>query len=172
MCLGHLFIPQVEAYETGSKSVTVSELGPVRVGQEFPTFGAHTITNDYVSLRSLIGQEKIIVVSYFATWCGPCRIGLPKIEKFAQANSNVEAVYIALGEKSAAPVQKMANELNLNSPIIMDKFESIGIRHGIVVEGEETKLPRTFVLKPDGTVASIVTVEGEDFSKFLEGHLK
>ena len=171
-CLGSLWMSQVEANETVPKSVTVSELGPVKVGQEFPTFGGHTISNDYVSLRSLVGQEKVIVVSYFATWCGPCRVGLPKIEKFAQTNSNVEAIYIALGEKSSAPVQKLATELNLKSPIIMDKFESIGVRHGIVVEGQETKLPRTFVIKPDGTVASIVTVEGEDFSTFLDEQLK
>ena len=172
LCLGSLFMSQVEANETVAKSVTASTLGPVKVGETFPTFGGHTVGNDYVSLRSLIGQEKTIVVSYFATWCGPCRVGLPQIEKFAQDNSNVEAIYIALGEKSSAPVQKFASELNLKSPIIMDKFESIGMRHGVVVEGQETKLPRTFILNPDGTVKTIVTVEGEDFFTVLENQIK
>ena len=164
---GLLSVVSVQAEELSSKSTTVLELGPVRVGEMFPTFGAYTLTNQYLSLTSLMENEKTIVVSYFATWCGPCRVALPKIEQFVTNNDNVEAVYIALGEKSSAPVKKMADELNLNSPIVIDKFESIGIRHGVVVEGKETTLPRTFILKPDGTVQTIVTVEGSDFVEFL-----
>ena len=167
-----LMEPSYASDDPNVKTVTVSELGPVKVGAEFPTFGGHTLSNDYVSLRSLIGQDKTIIVSYFATWCQPCRVGLPKIEKFVQENDNVVAIYIALGEKSSAPVSKLVSELNLKSPILMDKFESIGVRHGVVVEGMETVLPRTFVIKSDGTVKTIFTVEGEDFSTQLLEQLK
>ena len=81
------------------------------------------------------------------------------------------AVYIDLGEESAA-VQRMAKELGLESTIMIDKFQSIGKRHGVVIEGEDVVLPRTFVLAPDGTVKVIFTEEGDDFESALLNAIK
>ncbi len=153
-------------------SKTVDELGPVVVGQIFPTFGGHTLDGGYLSLKSLENHGKYVVVSYFATWCAPCREGLPKIEQFATKNDNVVAVYIALGERSPAPLQKFAKDLDLDSQIVIDKFETIGARHGVTGQGQDTRLPRTFVLAPDGTVKSIFVVEGNDFAEALETSIK
>lgn len=147
-------------------SKTIDKLGPVEVSKEFPTFGTYDLSGNYISFKSLQKQNKVMVVSYFATWCKPCRIGLPIIEKVAQNDPNTVAVYIDLGEEPAT-VKQMAKELGLNSTIMIDKFQSIGTRHGVVIEGEDVVLPRTFVLAPDGTVKVIFTEEGEDFEGAL-----
>ncbi len=161
------FISSADASSNTAVSKTVEELGPVAVGKPFPTFGGHTLDGGYLSLKTLENHDKFVVVSYFATWCAPCRHGLPKIEAFAQDNDNVVAVYVALGERSPAPLQKFAKELGLNSQIVIDKFETIGARHGVTGQGQDTRLPRTFVLAPDGTVKSIFVIEGNDFDQAL-----
>ena len=83
-----------------------------------------------------------------------CREGLPKIEEFVTKNDNVVAVYVALGERSPAPLEKFVKELGLDSQVVIDKFETIGARHGVTGQGQDTRIPRTFVLAPDGTVKS------------------
>jgi thiol-disulfide isomerase/thioredoxin len=147
-------------------SQTSQILGPVEVAKEFPSFGAYDLNGTYVSLNSLLKQNKIIVVSYFTTWCAPCREGLPIIEEIAQKDPNVIGVYIDLGEKPET-VKRMATELNLKSTIIIDKFQSVGKRHGVVIEGQEVILPRSFVLAADGSVKTIFILEGDDFKTEL-----
>lgn len=45
-------------------------------------------------------KNKIIVLDFWASWCGPCRIGMPKVNKVKQElnNPNVEFIFISLDE--------------------------------------------------------------------------
>ena len=152
-------------------SQTVSALGPVEVGKKFPIFGGYTSKNEYVSFKKSLGQSDLTVVSYFATWCAPCKKNLPTIEKFIQKNSNVQGFYIAI-EKESSQVNQFAKSLNLNTPIVMDKFESFAKKHGVILADGKMSLPKTFVIDKQGKVLDIIVVEGEDFEELLEKRLK
>lgn len=152
-------------------SQTVSQLGPVEVGKDFPIFGGYTSNNDYVSFKNSLGKSDLTVVSYFATWCAPCKKNLPTLEAFIQKNSNVQGFYIAL-EKESSKVNTFAKELNLNTPIVMDKFESFAKKHGIILEDGTASLPKTFVIDKAGKVLDIFVLEGDDFHELLSKRLK
>ena len=169
LLLGISFASVVSAKDP-SKSKLVQRLGPVTTGEVFPSFGGHRLNGEYLSLRGLLHKEQVIVVSYFATWCAPCRVGLKNIEELSRRHSNLQAVYISVGDK-APELHRFKEELGLQNPIVLDKFESIAKRHGVVSDGAKASLPKTFVLSPSGEVLAIFTMEGEDFQSRLTAFL-
>ena len=142
--------------------------GPVVVNQALPTFGGHTIDDNYLSYKSLLNSHDLIVISYFTTSCGPCKKNLPIIDGFADKNDKVTAVYINVGE-DAVSVRRFLQGLPLKHPIILDKFQSIAARHGVFEEGREPpiKVPITFILNKEGKVLKIIDIEGDDFETQL-----
>ena len=53
------------------------------IGTEAPTFFAHTIEGKPFFLSKEIEKEQPIVLSFFATWCIPCRQELPVVDTLA-----------------------------------------------------------------------------------------
>lgn len=145
---------------------TVQVFGTVKVGEPLPSFNGQGVKVPRVSSRDVLGKGHTVVISYCATWCLPCREGLSMIEAEVQADAAVDALYIAL-DKEPIKVQRWAKELGLTSPIIVDRFQTVAKRHGVVVEDRETVLPITFIVSKTGVVNTIFTVEGDDFKTRL-----
>lgn len=49
--------------------------------------------SDIGELRDLIATEPNLVIKYWATWCGPCRMFAPTFEK---ATEHVDATFVAV----------------------------------------------------------------------------
>jgi thiol-disulfide isomerase/thioredoxin len=149
-------------------SRTVNEVGPLKVGSPCPSFGGYALNNDMLSLSKLLNPSKgspasAVVISFFATWCKPCKEQLPVIERVvaSMAGRGVRGVLVDFGEDSdvAAP---FAESQKLHLPIIADRFTKIAARLGV-----DQKLPRTLVVGRDGVVRTIFEHEGDDFDKAL-----
>lgn len=151
-------------------SKTVPKLGDVEVGKSFPTFGGNQSSGEYFSWPKTIGRQDLMIISYFATDCGPCKKNLPTLEAFIQNNSNVNGAYIAI-EKDSVKTNHFAESLKLKTPIIMDKFSVYAKKHGVIVEGEQPSIPKTFLIDKKGIVKAIIVHEGEDLADFLKGFL-
>jgi len=44
--------------------------------------------------EALLAQEKPVLVDFFATWCGPCKMFAPTFDEFAADHSEIECVKI------------------------------------------------------------------------------
>ncbi len=163
---------------------TVDVFGPVQVQEVFPTFRGWSLEGESVGLTTFQTPQKdnpadIVIVSYFATWCLPCRTGIPVIETIAQTK-DVTAIYISIDStKDEIPLQKFVAEMNISptNPVLWDKFKKISERHGVVqktTDSQETQIsiPKTFVIRPDGTVHSIFIEEGTDFQEQLQKQIQ
>ncbi|MBI4384015.1 MAG: TlpA family protein disulfide reductase [Nitrospinae bacterium] len=135
-----------------------------------PDFTLNTLANEKLSLGQFRG--KYLLVNFWATWCGPCKMEMPSLEKlyrrFKSRNFSLLAVSGDMfGDKVVRPFVE-AN--NLTFPVLLDQRLTVSHKYGVV------SLPTTFLIDPEGKIIGVH--EGaDDWShpevlQFFEGLLK
>jgi thiol-disulfide isomerase/thioredoxin len=98
-----------------------------------------------VRLADLRGQ--VVLLNFWATWCGPCRIEMPEFEKVYNAHKDDGLTILAVNNaETPAQVQEFRNQLSLTFPLLMDENGSIQNIYGIV------SYPSTYVLDGEGAI--------------------
>lgn len=97
----------------------------LELNQEAPVFSAKLRNGQTFSLKDLRG--KVVVLDFWATWCGPCISALPNVQKVYQKYQNAADVTIVAvncwehcpdGERLQR-IDSTANDLKLTLPILL-----------------------------------------------------
>lgn len=95
---------------------------PFGLAQKAPGWKLPSISGGVVDLEKLRG--KVVVVSFGATWCPPCREELPALQEIANryANKGVEVLWISLDERKVSDqeVRQFAERFGLKVPVLRD----------------------------------------------------
>jgi cytochrome c biogenesis protein CcmG/thiol:disulfide interchange protein DsbE len=86
------------------------------VGAAAPQITLRTLQGQPASLSALRGQ--VVLVNFWATWCGPCRLEMPAIQ--ARYNDGGFAVLAVNFNEPADQVRAFVDELDLSFPILLD----------------------------------------------------
>lgn len=46
------------------------------------------------NLQSILNEHNKVLVQFGAAWCGNCRLLKPKVKRLAEANENIEFIYV------------------------------------------------------------------------------
>lgn len=96
-------------------------------------------------------QGKWVLINYWATWCGPCREEIPDLNKFAQANANVQVYGVNYDGLEGEPLANAIADLGIAFPSLnTDPAPQLGV-------ARPTVLPTTLLLGPDGRVIATLT---------------
>lgn len=119
-------------------------------GKMAPDFTLRTLDDREVSLADFRGK-KTVVVSFWASWCGPCRMEMPVLRSFYQkihkADSNFEIVTISI-DNNRADAEEYATRAKLPFPVLLDVAGKVAAKYGA------DSIPSMFIIAPDGKVRS------------------
>ena len=90
--------PQIEALLEAEN--TEMRIGSVRPGQVAPKFTLKTLTGDEVSLSEVLSENELVLVAFWASWCGWCARSFPEMKRLYSKHKDkgFEIVTISLDE--------------------------------------------------------------------------
>jgi thiol-disulfide isomerase/thioredoxin len=150
----------------------------VGVGLPAPAFSLRALNPEaagasWVSLDRYVGEApedpeaRVVLLSFFASWCEPCRKELPLLVQLDRAyrarGLRVLGVSIDREEAAIAQAREMAAAAGATYPVLSDRFNFLARRY----LGEQAPLPSVFLVRRDGTIATVERGYAKDASRFL-----
>lgn len=115
------------------------------VNKPAPGFDLTDLNGRPLRLSSFRG--KVVLLNFWATWCGPCRVEMPVFASWQNqyGGQGLQIIGISLDD-AAGPARRLVQRLRLNYPVAMGD-DRLAARYGGVLG-----LPLTFLIDRDGVV--------------------
>ena len=123
-----------------------------------PLYGHAVAVNDKApdfTLKSLQGANlrldeyrgKVVLINFWASWCGPCRQEMPLLDRIHQRYS--DAGFAVLGvnvEGTVAPAKETAEHAHVTFPVLIDENQKVSGLYDL------ESMPSTVVVDRDGVI--------------------
>lgn len=139
------------------------EAQPAKIGKRAPQIDLPTLTGGRVELSKMRGHP--VVVSFWGTWCPPCRDEFPELIKAQAKHANAGLYVIGVNgrdqERSTKDVQRFVELFPVSFTIALDKRGSV--RRVYRIEAQ----PTTVFIDSDGVVRKVHTgrISGEELEE-------
>jgi thiol-disulfide isomerase/thioredoxin len=154
----------------------------LKVGDEAPQFSgvlhnAEQAGMPRIDLSSLVGTDaetpaKAVLISFFATWCKPCKKELPFLQQlsseYKEKGLRVISVAIDRDEAQWPLIKDLVVKNHVTFPVVKDRYNIIARQY----LGLKTQLPSVFIVGRDGNVALVKQGYTDDAAQFLRAEVE
>ena len=154
---------------------------PGETGSKAPPVVLRDINGKLFFLSKLVGdrvletkRKKAIVLSFFATWCQPCKEEIPILQSLVKKwnPQNIE-IYMVGFKEAQAPLEKFAKQFDLKLTLLVDKYGITAKRYGVKA------LPKLFVIDGKGIIKKVIkgakpnlkNILNESFKEIIDNKL-
>lgn len=124
------------------------------VGNDAVSFSLADLNGKQFSMDKLRG--KIVVIDFWASWCGPCRETMPHVEKLHKEFKDKGVVVIGINDEEIADAKRYVQKYGYTFPTLIDAEGSVSKQYGIQA------IPQTFVIDRDGKIAAHFMGTGQE----------
>ena len=134
--------------------------GDLKIGEPAPTFFLRTLEEERFFMSDILAIEQPIVLSFFATWCIPCREEIPVLDSVRQQFPNMKFYLIDVSGlntngkamiEDSLMVSKMINFLKVDMLVLMDIYGKTAEKYNV------KELPTLIVIDPKGMISYMHT---------------
>jgi peroxiredoxin len=140
-----LLAPAVFAVGAGLATFCSAAVAPASAAPDF-------------TLRSSLGQNlrlheqrgQVVMVNFWASWCGPCKVELPHLNKLYDRYRGSGFVLLGVNiDEDPRLAASIAQRMGLNFPILLDSDKAVAKRYDLGT------MPSTVIIDRDGRVRQI-----------------
>lgn len=125
-------------------SLASSEL----TGQPAPDFALKSSTGDNLRLSEHRGD--VVMINFWATWCGPCRQEMPLLDELYQRYERVGFSLLGVNiDDDSRKAMNMISELGVNFPVLFDSRKEVSKLYQV------DAMPVTVIVDRDGKVRHV-----------------
>ena len=126
-----------------------SLMSQIKIGDDAPTFFVRDLAEQNFFFSDTLKTGKPAVLSFFATWCGPCRVEMPVLDTLSQSYSDINFYLVDVSgltqgkskmKEDPAKVKIMVESLGVTLRVLMDKYGKVAEKYGV------KSLPRLVVI--------------------------
>ena len=119
-----------------------------KAGESAPDFALKSASGQNMRLRELRGE--VVMINFWATWCGPCRQELPLLNKIYTQYR--QAGFVLLGvniDDDPAAAKDMAAKLGVTFPVLLDTDKRVSRQYDV------STMPATLIVDRNGKVRHV-----------------
>lgn len=140
------------ALSTALLAITLAQAaGPVAaataglVGQPAPDFALSSLGKENLRLSEHLGE--VVIINFWATWCGPCRQEMPLLDELYNKYRLAGLVLLSINlDDSADRATEMARTLKVSYPVLIDERKDVSRAYQVGT------LPLTVLIDRGGVV--------------------
>ena len=122
--------------------------GALPVQQAAPDFTLRALNGP--NLRLAEQRGKVVLVNFWATWCGPCRQEMPELEKLHRRYRASGFVLLGVNvDDDPAKAAELASRLGVTFPVLFDTDKAVSRRYDLAT------MPSTVIVDREGVVRHV-----------------
>ena len=135
------------------------------IGKPAPDFELTALDGSKFRLRD--HQGKVVVLEFWASWCGPCVDTLPNIDRTVSEFEDQHVLLVAVNlQETPEAIAAVLDRLDLETTVVLDRSGAVAQQYAAVA------IPQTVIVDHAGNVARLFVGGGRQYEQQLRESLQ